>query len=57
MVGLVMVHSALLFSSLAFWANRIVAVEVRVMNIEAQLASGLVEVRADIKELLQRTKK
>jgi hypothetical protein len=57
LMGILFVHSAMVFSGLLFWVNRIVAVEVRVTNIESTLSNGLNEVRADIKEILRRTNK
>ena len=56
-IGILFTHSCLVFGGLLFWANRIVAVEVRVNTLETTVTSGLNEVRQDIKEILKRTPK
>jgi len=56
LIGVLFGHSVLVFSSLLVWTNRIVAVEVRIGNVESTVSDGMREVRADIKELLKRTK-
>ena len=49
-------HAFVVFGLLLHWTNRIVAVEENVQNVETQVSTGLAEVRADIKEILKRTK-